>query len=32
VAVELERVSEGQRYFTKLLEAREGAVLPPRQG
>jgi hypothetical protein len=32
VAVELERVSEGQRYFTRLLEAREGAVLPPRQG
>ncbi len=32
VAVELERVSEGQRYFTKLLEAREGAAVPPRQG
>ena len=32
VAVELERVSEGQRYFTRLLEAREGAPLPPRQG
>jgi len=43
VAVELERVSEGQRYFTRLLEAREGqplrdpaaregAATPPRQG
>lgn len=30
VAVEVERVSEGQRYFTKLLEAREGAAVPTR--
>lgn len=30
VAVELERVSEGQRYFTRLLEAREGAATPSR--
>ena len=30
IAVEVERISENQRYTTKLLAEREGAVVPRR--
>ena len=29
IAVEIERISEGQRFTTKLLAERTGAVAPP---
>jgi len=31
IAVEVERISEGQRFTTKLLSDRQPGVLPPRQ-
>jgi len=31
IAVEVERISEGQRFTTKLLSDRQPGALPPRQ-
>jgi hypothetical protein len=31
IAVEVERISEGQRFTTKLLSERQQQALPPRQ-
>jgi hypothetical protein len=32
IAIEIERISEGQRFVTKLLSESQGAAAPPRIG